>query len=224
MTTEQGAGADRKSGKSLLHRPEQAFVRWGTPKIPKYIETYHLTFMTLAWSGLNLIFGYMAKVDLQWLWMVSLMIVLQYLTDLFDGAVGRTRNTGLIKWGYYMDHFLDFIFIASYVSVGYLIAPPETEKWYVFLLVILGAFEVNSYLTFGVTNRFQISHFKLGPTEMRIVFIMLNTIVIYTGIWHFEYTLPSLCAICSLALIFVVYRSHRALWRMDMQAKSAQQK
>jgi archaetidylinositol phosphate synthase len=219
MTTEQGTGADKKSGKSLLHRPEQAFVRWGTPKIPKCIETYHLTFMTLAWSGLNLMFAYMAKVNLQWLWMVSLMIVLQYLTDLFDGAVGRTRNTGLIKWGYFMDHFLDYIFIASYVAVGYIIAPPVVEKWYVFLMVILGAFEVNSYLTFGVTNKFQISHFKIGPTEMRIVFIILNTILIFTGTWHFRYTLPALCGICSAGLIYVIYRSHKALWEMDMKIK-----
>ncbi|MEA1959093.1 MAG: hypothetical protein U9N44_05445, partial [Chloroflexota bacterium] len=127
--------------------------------------------------------------------------------------------TGLVKWGYFMDHFLDYIFIASYVAVGYLIAPPETEKWYAFLLVILGAFMVNSYLTFGVTNKFQISHYGIGPTEMRIVFIILNAIVIYTGIWHFEYTLPALCGICSIALIYVVYRSHKALWELDMQAK-----
>ena len=225
MTSNQGTGADKKFGQSLLHKPEQAFVRWGTPRIPKFIETYHLTFMTLVWSGLIILFGYLAKNDsLQWLWMVSLMIVMQYLTDLFDGAIGRKRNTGLVKWGYYMDHFLDFIFIAAYVAVGYLIAPSNMEKWYVFLLVILGAFEVNSYLTFGVTNRFQIAHYGIGPTEMRIVFIILNTLVTYTGIWHFKYTLPALCGICSVALIYVVYRSQKALWEMDMKIKKEQQR
>lgn len=224
MTTEQESGANRKAGRSLLHRPEQALVRWGTPKIPRYIETYHLTMLTLAWSGLNIIFGYLAKENLHWLWMVSLMIVLQYITDLFDGAVGRYRDTGLVKWGYYMDHLLDYLFIGSYVAVGYLIAPPNMEAWYAFLLVILGAFMVNSFLTFGVTNRFQIAHYGIGPTEMRLIFIILNTILIFTGTWHFKYTLPAICGICSVALIYVAYRSHKALWQMDMEAKSKKER
>lgn len=219
MTTDQESGADKKAGKSLLHRPEQALVRWGTPRIPRFIETYHLTMMTLVWSGLNLLFGYLAKGNLQWLWMVSLMIVLQYITDVFDGAVGRARNTGLVKWGYFMDHFLDYLFIASYVAVGYLIAPPNMEAWYAFLLVLLGAFMVNSFLTFGVTNRLQISHYGIGPTEMRLIFIILNTFLIFFDTGHFKYTLPAICGICSIALIYVVYRSHRALWEQDMQEK-----
>jgi hypothetical protein len=93
------------------------------------------------------------------------------------------------------------------------------EKWYVFLLVILGAFMVNSFLTFGVTTRFQISHYGVGPTEMRLIFIILNTILIFTGTWHFRYTLPAICGICSVALIYVVYHSHRTLWRLDMKIK-----
>jgi phosphatidylglycerophosphate synthase len=31
------------------------------------------------------------------------VIVFQYITDLLDGEIGRKRNTGLIKWGFYMD-------------------------------------------------------------------------------------------------------------------------
>ena len=32
-------------------------------------------------------------------------------TDSFDGALGRRRDTGIPKWGYYMDHLLDFVFM-----------------------------------------------------------------------------------------------------------------
>jgi len=102
---------DQKVGESYLHQWEQRLVSWGTPRIPKGLETYHLTGMTILWSIGVLVFGYLAKYNIHWLWGSTAMILLQYITDLFDGAIGRHRNTGLVKWGYYADHFLDYIFM-----------------------------------------------------------------------------------------------------------------
>ena len=120
---EKSFGGDKKVGQSILSGPEKALVRWGQDKIPLWLETYHLTLLTVLWSLLTVFFGFLAKGNISWLWLVSLMIVFQYLTDLYDGAIGRSRNTGLIKWGFFMDHFLDFVFINSLVLAGYLIAP-----------------------------------------------------------------------------------------------------
>lgn len=119
-------GGDKKVGRSLLSRPENYLKNWAVPKIPESIETYHLTMMTLVWSLINICLGFLARMHLKFLWLVSLMILFQYLTDLFDGELGRQRNTGLIKWGFYMDHLLDYIFLCSLVFVGYMISPPRT--------------------------------------------------------------------------------------------------
>jgi len=154
-------GGDKKVGKSLLSNPERRLKAWVVPKLPSFIETHHLTMMTLVWSLINVILGFFAKDNLSILWLVSLMIVLQYLTDLFDGELGRQRDTGLIKWGFYMDHFLDFIFLCSLVFVGFMISPHGLEIWYVALLVILGAFMVSSFLFFAATNDFQIYYYGL---------------------------------------------------------------
>lgn len=96
--------------KSILVNLENRFKHWAMPKLPRYLETYHLTIMTVLWSVLNIILGFYARKSLSVLWLVSLMIVLQYFTDLFDGELGRQRNIGLIKWGFYMDYFLDYLF------------------------------------------------------------------------------------------------------------------
>ena len=95
-------GGDSKVGHSLFSRPENSLKNWAVPKIPDGIETYHLTLTTILWSLINILLGFYAKEDLNFLWLVSLMIVLQYSTDLFDGELGRQRNTGLIRWGFYM--------------------------------------------------------------------------------------------------------------------------
>ena len=217
--SEKFAG-DKKVGKSLLSGPENRLKYWAVPRLPLWLETYHLTMMTVAWSLGNVAFGFLAKHSLHWLWAVSGMIVLQYLTDLFDGELGRQRNTGLIKWGFYMDHFLDYIFLCSLVFAGYMISPPGMELWYFALLVILGAFMVNSFLSFAATNEFEIYHYGIGPTETRVVFIAINTFIIFDGTAHFKYLLPGVVVACLLGLIFNCIQIHRKLWKYDMAAKA----
>ncbi len=214
-------GGDKKVGKSILSTPENSLKFWIVPKIPRSIETYHLTLMTLLWSMVNIFLGFQARNNLSVLWFVSLMIVLQYLTDLFDGEVGRQRNTGLIKWGFYMDHFLDYLFLSSLVFVGYMISPPGLEIWYFALVVILGSFMVNSFLSFAATNKFEIYHYGMGPTETRVVFIMINTFIIYFGTRQFHILLPLVVIGCLIGLIINTYQIQKKLWRLDMQAKSS---
>lgn len=149
-------GGDKKVGQSILTGPQKAFVAWGMPRVPLWLETYHLAMLTVLWSALNVLFGFLARANLHWLWMVSPMIVLHYVTDLFDGSVGRTRNTGLVKWGFYMHHSLDYVFLCSLVLAGYLIAPERLGFYYVLLLALTGGFMVNSFLSFAATNAFEI--------------------------------------------------------------------
>ena len=212
-------GGDKKVGRSLLSAPENRFKNWVVPKIPKGIETYHLTLMTLLWSIANVVLGFYAQHNLKVLWWVSLMIVLQYLTDLFDGELGRRRNTGLIKWGFYMDHFLDYIFLCSLVFVGYMISPLGMEIWYFGLVVILGGYMVNSFLSFGATNEFQIYYYGIGPTETRIVFILINTYIILFGTHYFYVLLPAAVMLWLAGLIINTYQIQKRLWHHDMQVK-----
>ena len=99
----KGFGGAFKKGESILGPWEKAFVLRWVNRIPNWLETYHLTLLTLVWTGLVIFCAWKVRVSGQilWFWGVSVAIALQYLTDLFDGAVGRTRNTGLVKWGFY---------------------------------------------------------------------------------------------------------------------------
>jgi archaetidylinositol phosphate synthase len=214
-------GGDKKVGESILTKAENKFKRWAVPKIPQQIETYHLTGLTLLWSAVNVGLGFLAQGDLKALWGVSLMIFLQYVSDLFDGELGRQRNTGLVKWGFYMDHFLDFLFLSSIVFVGYMISPDGLEPWYFGLLVVMGSFMVNSFLSFAVTNEFEISQYGIGPTEMRIVFILVNTYIIYFGTKNFRILVPSMVFLCLTALILNTYQIQKKLWEIDMADKEA---
>ena len=214
---------DKKIGKSLLTDVENKLKYWAVPKVPKCIETYHLTLMTVLWSIGNMTMAFYARNNHTILWLVSLLIVLQYLTDLLDGELGRQRGTGLIKWGFYMDHFLDYVFLCSLVFVGYMISPQGLELWYFGLLVIVGGFMVNSFLFFAATNEFEIYRYGLGPTEFRCGLIIINTYIILFGTSRFHVLLPVITVLCFAALAVNTYQIHLRLWSLDMESKLKQE-
>lgn len=217
----QRFAGDKKVGVSVLHGPEQWLVRALAPRVPRGIETYHLTLMTVLW-GLGVVgFAWLAQGNLWWLTGVSAMIALQYLTDLLDGAVGRTRDTGLVKWGFFMDHMLDYLFLNALVLGYALIAPAGMGPWFLFMMLLSGGLMVNSFLSFAATNQFEIYFSGFGPTEFRVLLIAANTLVSLTGTAHFAWTVPVVCGMFLLGLVAMTYRNHAMLWRIDMDAKAA---
>lgn len=207
---------DKKVGSSLFTPLEKNIVQKYVNSIPSWLETYHLTLMTIVWSVGNLVFGYLAQYNIVWLWGVSVMIFCQYATDLFDGAVGRHRNTGLIKWGYYMDHFLDYLFLCSLLIAYFFIVPEHFVYLSFFMLALYGAFMVNSFLAFAATNSFRIAFLKIGPTEIRLVFIAVNTLIILVGNTNMSKLLPYVLVMSFFALVVVVYRTQKEIWQLDM--------
>jgi archaetidylinositol phosphate synthase len=216
-------GPDKKLPMTtLLAGPEKKFINYLTPKLPKCLETYHLTLMTIPWSAAIIFFGYLAakQQNLHWLWLTSFMIFLQWFTDAFDGAVGRYKDTGLIKWGFYMDHLLDYVFLAS-IFIGYSFLLEGIGRLIVYILIpVFGCFMVSSFLAFGATGEFKITYFKTGPTEIRIWFIVLNTILIFFGTAWIESLLPYILGISIAVLCAVIFRSQKYIWNIDMKQKA----
>ena len=215
---------DQKKGKNFLCYSETWLKNKLVPFVPKSIETYHLTLTTVLWSVLVVVFSFLAINNINWLWGVCLMIFFQYITDLLDGEIGRQRKTGLIKWGYYMDHFLDYIFLCAMLASFFIILPTEYKLYQFFILAIFGAFMVNSFLSFSTTNEFQISYLGIGPTEIRIVFIFVFIMHILIGKTFMAQGLPYLLILATLGLIVQVYSTQKAIWKIDMKEKSKTKK
>jgi len=221
MSKETFAGDKKAPMQSPLAKIEKRFILANVKRVPKGLETYHLTLMTILWSGGMLVFGYLASCNIYWLWGSSAMIFLQWLTDCFDGAIGRHRDTGLIKWGFYMDHFLDFIFMGSLFG-GYLfIVSDDKILWLLTIGFLYLALMASAWLDFAATNEFKITYLGLGPTEIRLLFVLLNTAMIIWGTSFFDQALPYLSGLFLISLIAIVYKTQRAIWKIDMDKKTA---
>jgi phosphatidylglycerophosphate synthase len=209
--------------KSPLAKAEKRLIDWLTPRFPRWIEGYHLTLTTILWSAGLILFGHLARGSLHWLWLASLMLALQWFTDCFDGALGRYRDTGIPKWGYYMDHFLDFVFMSS-ALLGYaLLFDGLPRMLFLILIPIFGAFMVNSYLSFAATSEFKITFLGTGPTELRLALIALNTAVILFGCGFMAKALPFAVPLAGVGLAVVVFRTQKYIWHIDMEDKRRRQ-
>jgi len=152
------------------------------------------------------------------------MLVLQWFTDSFDGALGRFRDTGIPKWGYFMDHFLDFVFMSSiFIGYSFLVEGVSKEIVYLFI-VVFGGFMVSSYLAFGATSEFKITYLGAGPTEIRIWFIVLNFLIMRFSTGFIERVLVYIFILSVVFLCIVVYRTQKYIWKTDMQNKKISQK
>lgn len=214
---------DKKVGTSILGAPERKFIDWAVPKLPQWITSYRLTLTTILWSLGVLLFGYLSTFNMLWLIGTCVCIFLQWLTDSLDGSLGKARGEGLVKWGYYMDHFLDYIFLCS-MLIGYSFLLPDQYDILLFLILgIFGAFMVNSFLDFAVTNQFKIYYLGIGPTEIRIIFIFVNIMFMIFGKTYLAFTMPTILGLSLLGLIYMVYHTQKDILAIDMAAKQTKE-
>jgi phosphatidylglycerophosphate synthase len=200
---------------SMLTPLDRWFQTEGVALLPKWCGTRLLTLMTLPISIGIVVSCWMGT----WLWVVSLLIAAQYVTDTLDGAVGRARGEGYVKWGYYMDHFLDYVFLCSLV-VGYALMVPSSALWFVGIAAVMAGFMVNTFLLVAATDEFKIVFYGIGPTESRIAFIVLNSVVAVKGSGVIVSALPWVLGILSAMLVVFVYRCQKRLSEADIHAKN----
>jgi hypothetical protein len=218
IETQQFAGAT-KSNSSFLTPLERRLAVRVLPRIPSWLETYHLTMLTLVWSGFILYFSYLAARDLRWLWGVSAMVALQYVTDHYDGKIGKYRGTGLVRWGYYMDHLLDYFFLCS-VIVGYAFILPERSRFQILImLAIVTGYQISTFLAFAAMDKFKISYLKFGPTEFRLALIVINGLLVQYGTRQMVSGLKYVNIGAAIGLAVMVYRTHKVIWALDMKHK-----
>ncbi|MAG28535.1 hypothetical protein CL632_00080 [bacterium] len=210
---------NEKMSESVLWNTEQRFIRKMLPHIPRFLNGYNLTMLGIIWIILIVVFSYFAQENINWLWGNSVVLVLHYMTDSFDGALGRFRNSGLVRWGFYMDHLLDFVFMAALVVGFAFLVDGSNIYWLIAMLIIISTIGVNSILAFSVFGALKISNFKYGPTEARITLIIINTLIIYYGIYLLETILPYFVVLFFIYMLGAVFRVQKKMYKLDMQNK-----
>ncbi|MFC1648602.1 hypothetical protein ACFL1B_04040 [Nanoarchaeota archaeon] len=205
---------EKKSDLSIFTgKIEKKIIEKYVKSFPSCIKSYHLTLMTLLWSAGVILSGYFAQYNINFLWLASVLIVLQWFTDSFDGSLGKHRKEGIPKWAFYMDHFLDYIFICSmFVSYSFIIA---NTIYFSYLFLVVSCFMAHSFLQVTATNKFKIVNFGISPTDIRILLILANTFIIKFGTDSLEKFVPHFTLILLLFLCITVYSTQKRIWKFE---------
>lgn len=206
----------KAKSESAIFKYEKAVADYLVPKVPKIFDTKVLTLMTVLWGALVVLFYYLAVSDIRYLWAVSGAVLLQWLTDLLDGGVGRYRNQGLVKWGFYMDHFLDYYFLCCVVIGLYLFLGNGLQL--LLALSIMGMFFISLFLKFGALSQFSTSFIGLSPAEMRLLVIGTNLILIYLSREFFNTIFFWFLILVGLILIYNVDKTQKEIYKEDIKA------
>jgi phosphatidylglycerophosphate synthase len=211
----QAFKGDKKHLIHFLVPCERMFLKAVLPLVPLQIGTAHLTLMTVCWAMGIVISGYLSQGDMRWLWAFNGFILMQYMTDMLDGEVGRTRHSGLIKWGFYMDHFLDYIFLCS-IIIGYsFLLPPSYSFLTSLCLTFMAGFMVHAFMDFSITNNFKISCNQFGVSEMRLVLVIFNVLLMAVGKGLLIQIFPFVVMSAFIGLCLLVYTSQNVYRHID---------
>ena len=158
----------------LLAVPEKRFLRWLAGRLPRWILPDDMTAVGVL-AALAIAAAYQASNDGSgWLWVASGLLVVQWIGDSLDGTLARVRGIERPTYGYYLDHLVDAISTAA-IGIGLGLSPFMLLSTGTLIVVAYLILSINVYLESFAFNRFSIGYGKIGPTEIRLILILLNT-------------------------------------------------
>src|SRR5713226_3707258 len=162
----------------LLAEPEGRMLRALAERVPRTIRSNHLTAIgMIGAAGAGVAYA-LTTYRPAWLWVASAMLVVNWLGDSLDGTLARVRGTQRPKYGYYLDHVVD-AFSTAVIGLGIGLSPYVDLGLALGLVVVYLALSINVYLESTVFGVFKISYGRIGPTEVRLLLIVLNTLVVF---------------------------------------------
>ena len=126
---------------------------------------------------------FLSNYNIGWLWLSSLGFAINWYGDSLDGTLARVRGTQRPKYGFFLDHTIDALTI-SLMCVGAGLGPMLKFEIALMVLAAYLVLSVYTYICTIVKGEFRLTYGKLGPTEFRLIVIILNTLWIYTP-WRF---------------------------------------
>jgi len=188
---------------SVLNATEKKVLVWLAERQPEWMTSNYLTFIGI-FGSLVIFAGYfLSNLNINWLWLASLGFIINWYGDSLDGSLARVRGTGRPIYGYYLDHTVDALNeICMFVGIG---LAPFCNIWIAIIaLIAYLLLTLNVSMNAHLKQEFKLTYAKLGPTELRIILIILNTVLIFVPGFRaiFNYFAGFICA--ALVLVYII--------------------
>ncbi len=166
----------------LLAGPERRVLRWIAARLPRSWMPDHLTAIGVA-GALTIGAGYALSLrHPAWLWLATLGLAVNWFGDSLDGTLARVRQIERPKYGYYIDHMVD-AFNTAVIGAGIGFSPFVVMPLALLLVILYLCLSINVYLESSVHGQFDLGFGIVGPTEVRLLQALLNTVLFAVVMW-----------------------------------------
>lgn len=164
----------------LLGPLERPALQFFARNMPAWITPDKLTTLGLMGSVLIFVSYLLTRWNPAFLWLASLGFVINWFGDSLDGTLARYRKIQRPIYGFFIDHSLDAI-SETLVFIGLGLSPYVRLDLALLALVGYLLMSVLVYIRTCVDGVFKISYGKLGPTEVRVLAIIANTVLFFSS-------------------------------------------
>ncbi|MBQ6299771.1 MAG: CDP-alcohol phosphatidyltransferase family protein [Bacteroidales bacterium] len=168
---------------SFLNGLEKKALVWLAARQPRWVTSDLLTW-TGTFGSVLIALGYiLSNLNVNWLWLSTFGLIVNWYGDSLDGTLARVRNTQRPIYGYYLDHTVDGI-NETLMFVGIGLSPFLNLYTALAMLVVYLQLTLNVSMNAHLKAEFKLTYAGLGPTEFRLVAILLNTLLIFIKPWQ----------------------------------------
>ena len=141
-----------------------------------------LGFLSSFIIAAGFVFGFMNR---WYLLLVVIGFILNWFGDSFDGSLARYRKKTRPNYGYYIDHVMDSIAVMILglgLGLSGFIRMEVALAFVIMYLILIIHVELVTY----VQNEFKYSFGLIGPTEFRIIAIILTVVMFFLPVRYFD--------------------------------------
>jgi archaetidylinositol phosphate synthase len=171
----------RRVNDILLGPLERPTLKWLAAHMPAWVTPDTCTIVGVIGSILIAVSYVWSMYDRNFLWLASFGFVINWLGDSLDGTLARYRRIERPIYGFFVDHTID-AFSVSVIVLGLGLTPYVSFNIACLTLIAYLLLCVLVFVRTSAVGEFKISYGNLGPTEIRVFAVLLNTCMYFGGV------------------------------------------
>jgi phosphatidylglycerophosphate synthase len=164
----------------LLGPLERPALRWLAARQPAWASPDTMTGIGILGAVVTFVGYVFSNYDHNFLWLASLGFFINWYGDSLDGTLARYRKKEKPRYGYFVDHTVDS-FNETLIILGLGLSPYLRFDIACLLLISYLLISIMVFVRTTVTGIFRISYIGLGPTEIRLIAVLVNTFIYFFG-------------------------------------------
>ena len=195
--------SQRRVHDMLLGPLERPVLQWLVRHTPQRMTPDTMTLIGILGSIIILAGYSLCRLSPAFLWLATFGFVINWYGDSLDGTLARYRKIERPRFGFFVDHTVDaFSQVMVFLGLGF--SPYVRLDIAALGLVGYLLMTIVAYVHAFVTGTFKISYARIGPTEMRLIAVLINAAVFFFGNPSFLFLQRSVTLFDAAVLIIAV--------------------